>query len=309
MRKEEILLNEPEIVETKSNKVKITLAILVSALLVSATAILLIGHFKFDWFKSDDYKIDANINRRVYQANYFSEKKTISTKFNFEDDHSEQKDFVIDNNFVVFLTEKKDNLNKAVLVLLSSSATVDDKVQELVHLDMSNEKQIKELEANPDGAEYPMAVFQFTDEGKIEEINLPNNMDEYNAESIIELINKIIPQLSRNKKEDMSKGIEITTKKVNNKRIIVQNEAPKNIEDFKGSRYTKVVKTEIENDQISNIESEGNLYMESNPEENEIIYGPKEFSYDIKSVIASKEVKYNEKEKIDLENKFFEKLI
>ena len=117
MRKEEILLNEPEIVETKSNKVKITLAILVSALLVSATAILLIGHFKFDWFKSDDYKIDANINRRVYQANYFSEKKTISTKFNFEDDHSEQKDFVIDNNFVVFLTEKKDNLNKAVLVL------------------------------------------------------------------------------------------------------------------------------------------------------------------------------------------------
>ena len=307
MRKEEILLNEPEIVETKSNKVKITLAILVSALLVSATAILLIGHFKFDWFKSDDYKIDANINRRVYQANYFSEKKTISTKFNFEDDHSEQKDFVIDNNFVVFLTEKKDNLNKAALVLLSSSATVDDKVQELVHLDISNEKQIKELEANPDGAKYPMAVFQFTDEGKIEEINLPNNMDEYNAESIIELINKIIPQLSRNKKEDMSKGIEITTKKVNNKRIIVQNEAPKNIEDFKGSRYTKVVKTEIENDQISNIESEGNLYMESNPEENEIIYGPKEFSYDIKSVITSKEVKYNEKEKIELVNKLAEK--
>ena len=50
MRKEEILLNEPEIVETKSNKVKITLAILVSALLVSATAILLIGHFKFFFF-------------------------------------------------------------------------------------------------------------------------------------------------------------------------------------------------------------------------------------------------------------------
>ena len=47
MRKEEILLNEPEIIETKSNKVKITLLILVSALLVAAIAVLLVGHFKF----------------------------------------------------------------------------------------------------------------------------------------------------------------------------------------------------------------------------------------------------------------------
>ena len=63
MRKEEILLNEPEIIETKTNKVKITLSILVSALLVAATAVLLVGHFKFEWFKSNEYKIDAKINR------------------------------------------------------------------------------------------------------------------------------------------------------------------------------------------------------------------------------------------------------
>ena len=65
---------------------------------------------------------------------------------------------------------------------------------------MFDEKERKKLESNPDGAKYPMAVFTFTDDGKIQEINLPNNMDEYNADSIIELINKVIPKLTRNKK-------------------------------------------------------------------------------------------------------------
>ena len=80
-KKEEILLNEPEIVVTKPSKIRIAVSIIISTLLVSAVTTLLIGHFKFDWFKSDSYKIDANINRSVYQANYFSEKKTVTTKF------------------------------------------------------------------------------------------------------------------------------------------------------------------------------------------------------------------------------------
>ena len=307
MRKEEILLNEPEIVETKPRKVKIALSILVSTLIVAATTILLVGHFKYDWFKINEYKIDANINRSVYQANYFSEVKTISTKFNFDGGHEEKKRIVIDNNFAVFLTEKKDNLNTAVLVLLSATATVDDKIQELSHLDMFDEEQVKELEANPNGAKYPMGVFKFTDDGKIEEINLPDNIDEYNAETIIEFIKKVIPQLSRNKEEDMSNGLEITTKKVNNKRTIVQKESPKQIKGFRGSRYTRLVKTEIENEQVTNVQSEDNLYMESKPEANEITYGPKDFSYDIKSKITTNEVRYNEKESIELVNKLAKK--
>ena len=300
-------MNEPEIVETKPNKIKIVLSILVSALLVAATAILLVGHFKFDWFKSDEYKIDAHINRSVYQANYFSETKTISTKFNFHDGKTEEKEYIIDNKFVVFLTEKKDKLNTAALVILSSTATIDDKLQELAHLDIFDEKQIKELEANPNGSKYPMAVFKFTDDGKIEEIKLPNNMDEYNAESIIDLIKKVIPKLTRNKKEDISNGLEITSKKVNSKRTIIQSEAPREYDYFKGSRYSRVIKTEIENDQITNIVSDDNLYMQSQPEEKEIIYGPKDFHFDSKSEINSDEIKYNEKENVDLVNKLAEK--
>ena len=66
--------------------------------------------------------------------------KTVSINFNFEDGKSEKKEYIIDNNFVVFLTDKKDNLNTAALIILSSSASVDDKFEELAHLDIFNEQ-------------------------------------------------------------------------------------------------------------------------------------------------------------------------
>ena len=306
MRETEILIGEPEKVEIKPNKIKIALIFLVSVLLVATTVILLIGHFQFDWFKSDEYKIDAKIRRSLYQTNYFSEIKTLYTKFSFKD-HTEERQYILDNNFVVFLTEKKDNINNGVLVLLSSTAFAEDKMQEMPHLNIFDEEQIKELEANPNGAKYPMAVFKFTDEGKMEGIKLPYNMDQYNAESIIEFINKVTPKLLRNKKEDMSKGLEITSKKVNNKNIIIKSEAHKQFEDFNGNKITKYVKTEIENEQITNVESKDNLYMEAKPEGNEIIYGPKDFSYDINSKITSKEVKFNEKENVELVKRLISK--
>ena len=72
MRKEELLLTDYDYIRTKSRKRKICISILVSLLL--ASSILLVGHLKYEWFKSDEYKIDANINRSVFQANYFTEK-------------------------------------------------------------------------------------------------------------------------------------------------------------------------------------------------------------------------------------------
>ena len=307
-KKEEILINDHEEVETKTfNKVKLAVAIIASTLVLAAATTLLIGHFKFDWFKGDNYKIDANINRSVYQANYFSEKKTVSTRISFENGPTENKQYVLDSNFVVFLTEKKENLNTAILVLLDSNMSSEEGQTELGHLNIFDEKEIKELEANPDGSKYPMAVFKFDDDGKIEEIKLPNNMDEYNAESIVELIEKVIPKLSRNRKEDMSNGLDIKTRKSKNKRTIVQRQTPRQYEAFKGSSSAKVVRTEIEDDQITRIESNSNIQLHSQPEEEQIIFGPKDFSFDLRSNIESKEVKYNEKENVELVIKLAEK--
>ena len=166
-KKEEILINEPEVIETKpSNKVKYVITIVASTLFLAAVTTLLIGHFKFDWFKADNYRIDANINRSVFQANYFSEKKTVTTSFSFTTGDTERREFIIDSNFAVFLTEKEENMNTAVLILLSCTVTDEEGVRELNHFNMFDEEQIKELEANPDGSKYPIAVFKFNDDGR-----------------------------------------------------------------------------------------------------------------------------------------------
>ena len=307
-KKEEILINEEEAVETKpSKKIKYTIALISSTLVIAAITTLLIGHFKFDWFKSDDYKIDANINRNVYQANYFSEKKTLSTKITLPDDVTQQKEYIIDTNFVVYFADKKENINTAFLVLLSTTIQGDERLKDLPHLNIFDENEIKELEANPDGAKYPIAKFKFDDDGKIEEILLPDNMDEYHVEIITDLIEKVITKLARNKKEDMSKGLDIRTIKSKNKRTIVQREAPRQYIQFKGSKYTRTVKTEIEDNQIKNIKSDTNVYLQSQPEDGELIFGPKDMKFDINSEIVSNEEKYDEKENVELVRKLSEK--
>ena len=307
-KKEEILINEQEAVETKSShKIKYTIAIISSTLVIAAITTLLIGHFKFDWFKSDNYKIDAHINRNIYQANYFSEKKTLNTKFTLPDGVTQQKEYIIDTNFVVYITDKTEKMNTAFLVFLSATIQGDDGLKNLPHLNIFDENEKKEVVANPDGSKYPIAKFRFDDDGEIEAIYLPDNMDEYHAEIILDLIEKVITKLARNKKEDMSKGLDIRTIKSKNKRIIVQTEAPKQYIEFKGSRYTRTVKTEIENDQIKNIKSDTDVYLQSQPEEGELIFGPKDMKFNMKSEITSNEEKYDEKENVETVKKLAEK--
>ena len=313
-KKEEILINEnEEIIDIKpNNKLKYAVAIVAATLVLASVTTLLIGHFKFNWFKGEIYKLDASISRKAYQANYFTEKKTVTTKFSFANGINQEKQYFLDTNFVVFMTnqeklENKEFLNTAALILLDSKMTHEYGEKDLPHLDMFNEAQLKELEANPDGAKYPLALFKFYQSGKIEEIKLPNNMDEYNAETIIELIEKVIPKLSRNRTEDMSNGLNINTIKRKNKKIIIQKEPPKEYDAFKGSRVSKFVATEIEGDQITNIETSANVHLQSQPENGELIFGPKDFSYDLRSYINSKEVKFDEKENVELVKKITEK--
>ena len=313
-KKEEILINEnEEIIDIKpNNKVKYAVAIIAATLVLASVTTLLIGHFKFDWFKGEIYKLDASISRKAYQANYFTEKKTVTTKFSFANGINQEKQYFLDTNFVVFMTnqeklENKEFLNTAALILLDSKMTHEYGEKDLPHLDMFNKAQLKEFEANPDGAKYPLALFKFYQSGKIEEIKLPNNMDEYNAETIIELIEKVIPKLSRNRTEDMSNGLNINTIKRKNKKIIIQKEPPKEYDAFKGSRVSKFVATEIEGDQITNIETSANIHLQSQPENGELIFGPKDFSYDLRSDINSKEVKFDEKENVELVKKIAKK--
>ena len=196
----------------KSNKIKYTIAIITGVIIAAAVAVLLVGHFKFGWFQSETYKINANIFRANYQANYFNEQKDMNIKVAFANGQNEEKKFSISSNFVIVLTERKelekgDFLNTAALVVLDSNMKNDEKDIELTKFHIFDEATIKELEANPNGSRYPIGIFTFHEDGTLGDINLPDNMDKYNADSIIELIKNVIPKLTRNRTEDMSNGL------------------------------------------------------------------------------------------------------
>ena len=83
------------------------------------------------------------------------------------------------------IIKKETNKNIAVLAILNSQVSEDGKIKDLPHINLLDEKEIKEVISNPVGSKYPLAVFSFDDQGKILEIKLPNNMDEYHAEQLL----------------------------------------------------------------------------------------------------------------------------
>ena len=313
MSKEEVLNNdyvENEVIQPKNTKkIKIAIA-LVASLTIIASAILLVGYFKFNWFKSEIYNIDAKISRNAYQANYFSETKTINTRIGFTSGITQDNEQKIYTNFMVMQKDRKelknnDFLNTATLVILDTKLENKNELKEINSFNIYNEENIKEFESNPDGAKYPMAVFSFYENGTIADILLPNNMDNYNAQTIIELIESVVPKLARNRTEDISNGLEINTLKRNKKKVFVESISPREIPDFKGSRFVKSIEREIDNEQLTKIKTQANLELKTELEENENSFGLKDFKYETKSEIVSTGLK-EEKGTAELINKFIE---
>ena len=313
MSKEEVLNNdyvENEVIQPKNTKkIKIAIA-LVASLTIIASAILLVGYFKFNWFKSEIYNIDAKLSRNAYQANYFSETKTINTRIGFTSGITQDNEQKIYTNFMVMQKDRKelknnDFLNTATLVILDTKLENKNELKEINSFNIYNEENIKEFESNPDGAKYPMAVFSFYENGTIADILLPNNMDNYNAQTIIELIESAVPKLTRNRTEDISNGLEINTLKRNKKIVFVESISPREIPDFKGSRFVKSIEREIDNEQLTKIKTQANLELKTELEENENSFGLKDFKYETKSEIVSTGLK-EEKGTAELINKFIE---
>ena len=287
----------------KSNKIKYAIAIIAGVVMVAAVTVLLVGHFKFDWFKNETYKIDANIHRSNYQANYFSEKKNMNIKVSFSNGQNENKKFLINSNFVVVLTDRKelgngDILNTASIIILESKLKSDTEELELTKFSI-NEAIIKELETNPNGSKYPIGIFTFHEDGTLDDIKLPDNMDKYNADSIVELIKDVIPKLTRNRTEDMSKGLEIKERKNKRKKTIVESQGLRAYPTLEGSRYSKIVERDIEDDQITNIRVDSSAFFESEEEEDIDDFGLKDFSVVSHSEINSMVTK-EEKETAEL---------
>ena len=290
MNKEEILNDEfveREIVQPKSHK-KIKIAVsIVASLVIIATTTLLVGHFKFNWFKSEVYTLDTKISHNLYQVNYFTETKNIKTKFGFVSGVSEDQEHSIYTNFMVMITSKEGFLNTAILVILDTKVKYGKDFKNINTFDIFDEDKIKEVIANPDGTKYPLALFSFYENGTVVDIKLPNNMNEYYANTINELIENVIPKLTRNRTEDISNGLNIKTKKDKKKSTIVESQAPMEIPRMKGSKFVKSVERDIENDHLTKVRAESNVALESQANSDEEVFGIKEFYLDQKVEIVS----------------------
>ena len=87
-----VSFEDQEILQDKNNnKVKIIITIISIILILAVATTLLIGHFKFNQFKSEVYKVDTNIKREVNQASYFTENKKINTKIELTKDTYEEQ--------------------------------------------------------------------------------------------------------------------------------------------------------------------------------------------------------------------------
>ncbi len=319
---------------SKKRKIIYILAISFIALII-ITTIILIGHFKFNWFKKasdeDDeeiYYLDAKIKSLVNQVDYFTETKKIKSKIVYTSGESDEQEQIVDTNFAVFLTDKKTNItyynnltnvttniNNCTIVILDSKVKLGEKETKLSSFDIFDEKQIKEFESNPNGTIYPMAKFSYFENGTLIDINLPVDMDQYNAQALIELINNAVPKLSRNKKEDKKKGLTVAEKKTKNGNTLTEIQAPKEYEnkftgqEYKGSKFQKKTEVDVENEKIKKVSTNTNLVLETQKENEETIdFGLQNFTYDISSEINSIKNEENNQENIKLVKKLSERI-
>jgi len=264
--------NNQEIrLSSKKSKICKIIVLIVSLVVIITTVSLLVAHFKYGLFssKSETYQV-ADIKREENSMEYFSETRKLKTKLTFATGEAADIEQEIDTDFVVMLKEKKENINSGYLVILDSKAKSKGEEAQLDSFNFLDEKIVENFESNLEASKVPIAEFSFDKNGTLIKINLPKNIDLYNAEKIIDLIKDVIPKLTRNKTEDEGNGIEIRTRSKNNKKkTFSKYEAPKEFVDryskstFKGSKISKLVETDIEDDKISEIRANTSLLLET----------------------------------------------
>ena len=310
---------EPVQKSRKSKYIKIGLLIFASIAIIT-TVILLVGHYKYGLFEDEVYQV-ANVKHEIYSTEYFTETKTVKSKLSYSSGELNERVQKITTNFLVTITDKEtlpnnEILTKATIVLLQSKAESEGNDVPLSTFDIFNENILKEFENNPNDEKYQMAVFSFYESGAIKDINLPKGMNKEDAQNIIDLINNVVPKLTRNKKEDNENGLEITTRTGKKKKTFVEYQPPKEYIDkytksqFKGSKITKTVERDIEDEKITEIRTNTNLFLETQIEETEnyIEFGLKDFYYDTSSVIVATESEENNVDKVNIVKKYVSKL-
>ena len=193
---------------------------------------------------------------------------------------------------MVYLKDKtelaeNDNLYRASIIILKSKMTTKDEEYDLPSFDINDENKVKEYEANPDGSKFPIAEFSFYENGTISDVKFLDSADEYNSQTLNDLIEKVIPKISWNRIEDYNNGLNIKTRTDRKKKTLIEEEKPKQYQTFKGSKFSKSVERDFEDDKLTDIRTKSDIHLQSTPEEGEEIFGASDFYFKSESNIIS----------------------
>ena len=256
----------------KFNKQKIIALVASGLILIILTIIFLVGYFQFGWFQ----KIQDNIFENSYHENQvllFNEFKTISTEIT-TGNGKEVVDQNIITDFLVVINSKSklnyfgeiDNLYNATLVILKT--TTNDKV--VGGLNLLDNKEAEKSIKNPEKVEHPIAKFSFYENGTLLDIYMSNDTNQFYASSMKDLIEQIIPKISKKVYNKTENDVEYTyeeDKKDSRRKTILEKHHKKEFVDkyskiaFKGSRINKRIKRKIKNNKINQITSESELNL------------------------------------------------
>ena len=303
----------------KKKKFIISISLILAIINLSFISILL---FKFCLSKKNDediYSLPISIIREENQVTYFTERKTIKSEISYTSRRKEEILQLINTDFMAILTDsiedKKENttINYASLIILDSKGKIHENETKLNSFNIFDELILNEFESSPNGTKYPMGQFSFFKNGTIAEIKLPNDMDKYNAQVIIELINNIVVKIVRNKKEEET---EVKLKNINsNHDILSETLSPREYKDkftnikYSGSTLSKSIERDIENERIKNINVNTKLNLKTQKEENEVLdFGLDNYIVDIKSEISALSYEEEQKELSQLVKRLSEKL-
>ena len=270
------------------NKIKVNKKLIIGLVVAGLISIafittLLVGYFKLEWFQKKQNNVIVNTYHKG-QVLLFNEAKTFFTEVKTKEGIETVNEKII-TDFLVMINSKKklnyfgeiDNLYNATLVILKMST----KDEEIGGLNLLDEKESEKLLNNPKKNENPIAKFSFYENGTLHDIYIAKDTKQFYALSLVELIENIIPRISKKiyGKKDNDIEFLVKVKKDENEKIILEDHKDKEFTDkyskigFKGSKINKKITRKVINDSINQVTIESQLKLISEkPKNDETFY-------------------------------------
>ena len=313
----ENIIEEELIQEKKKVNKKIVIGLSIAGLIaITVLTTLLVGYFKFEWFQKKQNNVIQNTYHKG-QVLLFNEVKTLTTEMKTID-KNKIDEYKFNTDFLVMINSKKklkyfgeiDNLYNATLVILKMDTT--DK--EVGGLNLLDEKELENIAKNPELFEHPIAKFAFYENGTLVDIYIAKDTNKFFASSMIDLIEEIIPRISKKLYNKEQNGVEFSFDEENDE--LVEDHKDKEFTDkyskigFKGSKINKKITRKVSKDAINQVTIETQLNLNSDkPENDEDFYdiGLNGYTFKINSDLNMVENK-DDRELIDKIQLIIEKL-